>query len=166
VTVVTYLDKLKDKEEKEEAFEQASWATGSSSERTYFVANYLHVDSEQSFEVDRAALDILDSALLSAESFIRIRKQREKNQMEREVAAGGNIFSELDGEFKETETKTAAETKTSLKKNSLMSRTICIFTSALYLGLPCKTIGDTRQKVWIKCLKETNLSGVQALFNP
>jgi len=88
VTVVTYLDKLKDKEEKEEAFEQASWATGSSSERTYFVANYLHVDSEQSFEVDRAALDILDSALLSAESFIRIHKQRENNQMEREAAAG------------------------------------------------------------------------------
>ena len=78
MTVITYLDKLKDEEEKEEAYEQASWATGSSSERTYFISNYLHVDSEQSFEVDRSALDILDSVLISAESFIRIHKQREK----------------------------------------------------------------------------------------
>ena len=102
MTVITYLDKLKDEEEKEEAYEQASWATGSSSERTYFISNYLHVDSEQSFEVDRSALDILDSVLISAESFIRIHKQREKNQMEREAAAGGNIFQELDRQFKET----------------------------------------------------------------
>ena len=141
MTVITYLDKLNEKEEKEEAFEQASWATGSPGGRTYFIANYLHVDSEQSFEVDRAALDILDSVLLSAESFIRIRKQRESNQIEREAVAGsgGNIFSELDREFKETETATAKETKTSLKKrNGLMSKTICVYTSALFilLGFP------------------------------
>ena len=92
MTVITYLDKLNDEEDKTEAFDQASSATGSSSERTYFIANYLHADSERSFEVDRAALDILDSALLSAERFIQIRKQREKNQMEREATAGGNIF--------------------------------------------------------------------------
>ena len=91
MTVITYLDKLKDKEEKDEAFDQASWATGSSSERTYFIANYVQ-DAKPSLEVDRAALDILDSALLSAERFIQIRKQREKNQMEREATAGGNIF--------------------------------------------------------------------------
>ncbi|KAL9963875.1 hypothetical protein ACROYT_G027428 [Oculina patagonica] len=89
VTVITYLDRLKDKEDKDEAFDQASWATGSSSERTYFIANYTHVDADQSFEVDRTALDILDSVLLSAERFIRIKKQREKNQMEREAMAGG-----------------------------------------------------------------------------
>ena len=92
MTVITCLDKLNTKDEKEEAFDQASWATGSSSERTYFIANYLHKDVEQSFQVDRAALDILDSALLSAERFIQIRKQREKNQMEREATARGNIF--------------------------------------------------------------------------
>ena len=91
MTVITYLDKLKDEEEKDEAFEQASWATGSARDRTYFISNYLHVDSEQSIEVDRTALDILDSALLSAERFIQIRKQREKNQLEREAAAGGDI---------------------------------------------------------------------------
>ena len=92
VTVITYLDKLKTEEDKEDAFEQASWATGSSSERTYFIANYIHENAEQSNEVDRAALDILDSVLLSAERFIRIRKQREKNKMEREAMAGGNVL--------------------------------------------------------------------------
>ena len=85
------------------------------------------MDSEQSFEVDRAALDILDSVLISAESFIRIHKQRERNQMEREAAAGGNIFQELDRQFKET----------SLNKwfNEL---NICFFSSVLYkhLGSP------------------------------
>ncbi|KAJ7326044.1 hypothetical protein OS493_028768 [Desmophyllum pertusum] len=70
VTVITYLDKLKDQGDKDEAFDQASWATGSSSQRTYFIANYNDVNAEQSFAVDRTALDILDSALLSAERFI------------------------------------------------------------------------------------------------
>ncbi|KAJ7347647.1 hypothetical protein OS493_039785 [Desmophyllum pertusum] len=98
VAVITYLDKVKDNpEEKDEAFDQASWATGASGERTYFIANYVNVDAEQSFVVDRTALDILDSVLLSAERFIRIRKQREKNQMEREAMAGlpkaGRVWS-------------------------------------------------------------------------
>ena len=92
MTVITYLDKLKTKEDKDEAFDQASWATGSSSERTYFIANYLNDACKPSLEVDRAALDILDSALLSAERFIQIRKQREKSRMEREATAGGNIL--------------------------------------------------------------------------
>ena len=92
MTVITYLDKLKDKEDKDDAFDQASWATGSSSEKTYFITNYTHAKDKKSDAVDRAALDILDSVLLSAERFIRIRKQREKNKMEREIVAGGNIF--------------------------------------------------------------------------
>ena len=92
MTVITYLDKLKDKEDKDEAFDQASWATGSSSEKTYFIANYTHAKEKLSDTVDRAALDILDSVLLSAERFIRIRKQREKNKMEREIVAEGNRF--------------------------------------------------------------------------
>ena len=92
MTVITYLDRLKEKEEKDEAFDQASWATGSSSERTFFIANYTDAKAEPSFEVDRTALDILDYTLLSAERFIRIRKQKEKNQMEREAMAGGKRF--------------------------------------------------------------------------
>ena len=91
MTVITYLDKLKDENDKENAFDMASWATGSPSERTYFIANYTHEKSEESSVVERTALDILDSALLSAEEFIQIKKQGEKNQMEREIAAGGEI---------------------------------------------------------------------------
>ena len=92
MTVLTHLDRLKDKEDMDEIFREASWATGSSSEEIYFIQNYRNLKAEQSKAVDRAAFDILDSALLSAERFIRISKQREKNEMERDVVAGGNRF--------------------------------------------------------------------------
>ena len=36
--MITFLDKLKTEEEKEEVFDKASMVTGSSSERTYFTA--------------------------------------------------------------------------------------------------------------------------------
>ena len=93
MTVITYLDMLKDEEDKNNAFDMASWATGSSSERTFFIANYTYENNQKSSAVERTALDILDFALLSAERFIRITKQREKNQMEREIAAGGNVLT-------------------------------------------------------------------------
>lgn len=92
VTVITYLDKLRDDEDKSNAFDMASWAIGSSSERTFFISNYTHTSSDTSLTVERTALDILDFALLSAERFIRIKKQREKSQREREIAAGGNFL--------------------------------------------------------------------------
>ena len=38
--MITFLDKLKTEEEKEEVFDKASMVTGSSGERTYFIANY------------------------------------------------------------------------------------------------------------------------------
>ena len=96
MTVVTYLDKLKDESDKENVFDMASSTIGSSSERTYFITNYTHEKNEQSSVVERTALDILDSVLLSAESFIRIKKQQEKNQMEKEIAAGGEIRMMVD----------------------------------------------------------------------
>ena len=83
---------MKDKEDKDEAFDQASEAYGSSSERTFFITNYTHAEVEGSFEADQTALDILDSVLLSAERFIRIRKQREKNQIERKTMVRGKRF--------------------------------------------------------------------------
>ena len=89
MTVVTCLDKLKDEGAKGEAFSLASMATGSSETRTYFIENYTHENKETSLEVERTALDILEYALISAEGFIRIRKQRVKNQMEREAATEG-----------------------------------------------------------------------------
>ncbi|KAL9963882.1 hypothetical protein ACROYT_G027435 [Oculina patagonica] len=91
VTVITYLDMLKTEEDKRKAFDRASLATGGPGERTYFIKNYTYKDNKTSFAVEQTALDILDSALLSAESFIRIRKQQEKNQLEREAMVEGAI---------------------------------------------------------------------------
>ena len=92
VTVLTQQHRLRDREDVDKVFQEASLATGSSSEDIYFIDNYEHAKAEQSEAVDRAALSILDSALLSAERFIRISKQREKNEMDRDVVAGGNRF--------------------------------------------------------------------------
>ena len=90
--MITFLDKLKTEEEKEEEFDKASMVTGSSGERTYFIANYTNGNAVQSNEVDLLALEILDSVLLFAEKFILVRKQREKNKMDREVMAKGRTF--------------------------------------------------------------------------
>lgn len=104
VTVITFLDELeregrkaqKKQEElekrKEDAFDRASSAAGSSSERTFFIANYTDEQKQTSMTVERTALDVLDFALLSAERFIQIRKQKEKNQMERELAGGKELI--------------------------------------------------------------------------
>ncbi|XP_068685273.1 interferon-induced protein 44-like [Montipora capricornis] len=89
VTVITYLDKIKGEDQKEDAFDHASKAIGSASQRTYFIANYTDKQKETSLTAERTALDVLEYSLMSAESFIQIRKQREKNQMERNVEAGG-----------------------------------------------------------------------------
>ena len=47
--MITFLDKLKTEEEKEEVFDKASMVTGSSGERTYFIANYTHENVVQKF---------------------------------------------------------------------------------------------------------------------
>ena len=62
ITVITFLDKLKTEEEKVEVFDKASMVTGSSGERTYFIANYTHGNTVQSNEMDLLALEILDSS--------------------------------------------------------------------------------------------------------
>lgn len=91
MTVITFLDKLTTEKLKKKASDEAALATGGPGGRTHFITNYTHENNETSFDVERTALDILDSALLSAESFIQIRRQREKNQLEREAMAGGNV---------------------------------------------------------------------------
>ena len=83
MTVIIFLDMLKAGELKQKAFDEAASATGGPGERTYFITNYTHENNKTSFAVERTALDILDSALMSAESFIRIRKQQERPWQER-----------------------------------------------------------------------------------
>lgn len=128
VTVITYLDKLRDDEDKSNAFDMASWAIGSSSERTFFISNYTHTSSDTSLTVERTALDILDFALLSAERFIRIKKQREKNQREREIAAGGasrgaetveQFFARLRKKYNWTDQGKMKEVVSELRKNEI-----------------------------------------------
>ena len=92
VTVITFLDMLKTEDLKKKASEEAGFATGGPSGGTYFITNYTHGNNKTSFAVERAALDILESALISAENFIRIRKQQERNQMKREAMTGGNVL--------------------------------------------------------------------------
>ena len=83
---------LKTEDLKKKASDEADLATGGPGGRKYFITNYTHENTKMSLAVERTALDILDSALISAGSFIRIRKQRERNQMEREAMAGGNVW--------------------------------------------------------------------------
>ena len=92
VTVITFLDMLETEELKKKASDAAGLATGGPGGGTYFITNYTHENNKTSFDVEQTALDILDSALISAENFIRIRKQQERNQMEREAMTGGNLW--------------------------------------------------------------------------
>lgn len=90
VTVITNMDRVRDDEETEKTIiDMATSAIGSSSDKIYFIVNDTHDTFERKewHSTRRIALDILDSALTSAERFIQVRKQREKNQLERELVA-------------------------------------------------------------------------------
>ena len=52
----------------------AAEATGGLGERTHLISNYAKENNYRSLAVERAALDTLESPLISAESFIRVRK--------------------------------------------------------------------------------------------
>ena len=67
----------------------AARATGGPGGRTHLISNYTEENNCSSLAVERTALAILESALISAEIFIRVRKQRKKNQIERERTAAG-----------------------------------------------------------------------------
>ena len=67
----------------------AARATGGPGGRTHLISNYTEENNCSSLAVERTALAILESTLISAEIFIRVRKQRKKNQIERERTAAG-----------------------------------------------------------------------------
>ena len=67
----------------------AAGVTGGPGGSTHLISNYTKENNCRSLAVERSALDILESALISAESFIRVHKQKEKNQIEREIMASG-----------------------------------------------------------------------------
>ncbi|KAL9963876.1 hypothetical protein ACROYT_G027429 [Oculina patagonica] len=91
VTAITCLDKRTLlKKDQDAVLKMAQRTTGSSNQSTHFITIYTSYDEHEmmSYEVDRAALHILDSALVSAERFIQFSKRREKNQMERKAMTG------------------------------------------------------------------------------
>ena len=83
ITVVTHHDKLKSQEECENALRQASAATGSSSEHTFFVRNYTKDNSKRNPETECMIFDILHCALLTAEKAVKVMKQREMEEDEK-----------------------------------------------------------------------------------
>ena len=71
-------------EECENAFYEASAATGSSPSHTFFVANYCKDNSIPNPETERMIFDILHCALLTAETAVKIMKQKQRNEEEDE----------------------------------------------------------------------------------
>ena len=82
ITVVTHHDKLKNKEDCDNAKYEASAATGSAPGHVFFVANYTKENSTRHPETERMTFDILHFALLSAERAVKIMKQKLKNEEE------------------------------------------------------------------------------------
>ena len=87
---------MNSKEEYDHAFSQASAATGSSSDHTFFVSNYTKDNSKRNPQTERMIFDILHCALLTAERAVKAMKERKKEDDEAALAsAEGNIIMEL-----------------------------------------------------------------------
>ena len=92
ITAVTHRDKLNSQQECDNALHQASAATGSSSDHTFFVHNYTRDNSKRNPETERMIFDILHCALLTAEKAVKVMKQREMEEDAKAVnSVEGNI---------------------------------------------------------------------------
>ena len=92
ITAVTHRDKLNSQKECDNALHQASAATGSSSDHTFFVHNYTRDNSKRNPETERMIFDILHCALLTAEKAVKIMKQRKMEEDAKAVnSVEGNI---------------------------------------------------------------------------
>ena len=93
ITAVTHRDKLNSQKECDNALHQASAATGSSSDHTFFVHNYTRDNSKRNPETERMIFDILHCALLTAEKAVKIMKQRkmEEDAVKAVNSVEGNI---------------------------------------------------------------------------
>ncbi|XP_031570347.1 uncharacterized protein LOC116304714 [Actinia tenebrosa] len=80
VTVVTHRDTLRTQEDRNNALESASAATGSSRSHTFFVANYCPNNPGPNVETELEIFDILHFAILTAERYVKIAKQQKKNK--------------------------------------------------------------------------------------
>ena len=85
ITVVTHRDKVTNKEECENALYEASAATVSSPSHTFFESNYTKNNSKRNPETERMTFEILHYAMLTAESAMKIMKQKQRNEEEDEM---------------------------------------------------------------------------------
>ncbi|KAK3698540.1 hypothetical protein QZH41_014460, partial [Actinostola sp. cb2023] len=93
ITIITCEDKIKNDDDREIAFREASAATGSPIDRTFFITNYTHKNQEYSLDTEKKAVNILDTMLLSAERFVKIQKLRKRHHGSGKfVFIHGNIF--------------------------------------------------------------------------
>lgn len=91
VIVVTYADKLRSKEEREEAFDRAASAFEERRlSHPFMLANYTENDSERNQEKESVILDILDCAVSMAESAVlRMKRNQKTEEIMRQMSAPG-----------------------------------------------------------------------------
>ena len=82
---MSHRDTLKSEELCKDALDEASVATGSSRKHTFFMRNYSKRNRERNPEIEKMAIDILHSALMTAERAVKIMKQKEKKKQEDEM---------------------------------------------------------------------------------
>ncbi|CAH3152796.1 unnamed protein product, partial [Porites evermanni] len=85
ITVVTHRDTLRTEEECESALYAASAASDSLPSHTFWAANYTKENSIRRAETERMTFDILHYALLTAETAVKIMKQKQRNEEEDEM---------------------------------------------------------------------------------
>ena len=89
ITIVTYADKLRTEEEREEALDAARLATGSERINTFLLANYTEIGCERNPEKERTILDILDCAVFLAETAVLKMKRNQKTKKDEIMQAHG-----------------------------------------------------------------------------
>lgn len=85
ITVITHRDTLQTEDDKKDAFDEASAATGSSPSHTFFMWNYTKDNKERNPQIEQMTFDVLHYALMTAERAVKIMKQKEKNKREDEM---------------------------------------------------------------------------------
>ncbi|XP_019647188.1 PREDICTED: uncharacterized protein LOC109487625 [Branchiostoma belcheri] len=87
VTVVTHVDQVRDEKELNKIKLKASAATGSPPSHVYFIENYHPGHNDRDFSIELRAMEILNSALLVGERYVRIHKQQQQYAAEERQAA-------------------------------------------------------------------------------
>jgi len=83
ITIATHADLLRTDDEKENALKVASMATGSASNATFLITNYIEDGCDRNFLLEHAVLTVLEYALSSGERYIKLYKQRQAAQNRR-----------------------------------------------------------------------------------